>query len=43
MAKVSAKGTVISVDDSAGTARAISTYVKSYEIEQDAGKIDHRA
>jgi len=40
MAKVSAKGAVISVDDTGGTARAISTYVKSYEIEQDAGKIE---
>lgn len=40
MAKASAKGCVISLDDSAGTPRAISTYVKSYEIEQDAGKIE---
>ena len=40
MAKISAKGAVISVDDSAGTARAISTDVVSYEIEYGAGAIE---
>ena len=40
MAKVSAKGAVILVDDSGGTPRNISTDVVSYEIEYDAGKID---
>lgn len=38
--KVSAKGAVIVVDDSAGTARTISSDCVSYEIEQDAGKVD---
>lgn len=33
MAKVSAKGCVIAVDDSGGTARTISTDVESYEIQ----------
>ena len=33
MAKVSAKGAVIAVDDSGGVARTISSDVKSYEIE----------
>lgn len=33
MAKVSAKGAVINVDDNGGTPRAISPDVKSYEIE----------
>jgi hypothetical protein len=33
MAKVSAKGAVIAVDDSGGSARTISSDVKSYEIE----------
>lgn len=40
MAKISAKGAVISVDDSAGTPRNISSDCVSYEIEQDAGKIE---
>lgn len=38
--KVSAKGAVISVDDSAGTARNISADVVSYEIEYDINKQD---
>lgn len=33
MAKVSAKGAVIALDDSAGTPRTISTDVESYEIQ----------
>lgn len=33
MAKVSAKGAVIAVDDSGGSPRTISSDVKSYEIE----------
>ena len=40
MAKVSAKGAVIIVDDSVGTPRTISTDCVSFELEQDAGKID---
>lgn len=38
--KISAKGAVISVDDSAGTPRAISADVMSYEIEYDVNKQD---
>lgn len=38
--KISAKGAVIVVDDSGGTARTISSDCVSYEIEQDAGKIE---
>lgn len=38
--KVSAKGAVIIVDDSAGTPRTISGDCFSYEIQQDAGAID---
>lgn len=38
--KISAKGAVINVDDSAGTPRNISADCLSFEIEQDAGKID---
>jgi len=33
MAKVSAKGAVIALDDSGGTARTISTDVESYDIQ----------
>lgn len=40
MAKVSAKGSVISVDDSGGSLRDISSDCVSFEIEQDAGKIE---
>lgn len=40
MAKISAKGAVIIVDDSGGVARTISSDVVSFEIEQDAGKLD---
>jgi hypothetical protein len=40
MAKISAKGAVIYVDDSAGAPQAISGDVRSYELEQDAGKIE---
>jgi hypothetical protein len=40
MAKISAKGAVIYVDDSAGTPEAISGDVRSYELEQDAGKVE---
>lgn len=38
--KISAKGAVIAVDDSAGTARTISADIDSFEIEQDAGKLE---
>lgn len=38
--KISAKGAVISVDDSAGTPRAISGDVVSYEIEYSAEPLD---
>lgn len=38
--KVTGKNAVIVVDDSAGTARTISTAGNAYTIEQDAGKID---
>ena len=38
--KISAKGAVIYVDDSAGAPQAISGDVRSYELEQDAGKIE---
>ena len=40
MAKISAKGAIIYVDDSAGTPRDISTNCVSYEIQQDAGALD---
>ncbi len=38
--KVSAKGLAVSIDDSAGTPRVVSTDIVSYEIEQDSGKVD---
>jgi hypothetical protein len=38
--KISAKGAVITLDDSGGTPRNISTDVDSYEINQDAGAIE---
>lgn len=38
--KISAKGAVIQVDDSGGTLRNISSDCISYELEQDAGKIE---
>lgn len=38
--KISAKGAVIVVDDSGGTARTVSSDCVSFELEQDAGKID---
>jgi len=40
MAKVSAKGAVIALDDSAGTARTISTDVESYEIQYAVDPIE---
>jgi hypothetical protein len=40
MGKVSAKGMVITIDDSAGSPQTVSTDIDSYEIEQGAGKID---
>lgn len=38
--KISAKGAVIAVDDSGGSPQTISGDVYSFEIEQDAGKIE---
>lgn len=38
--KISAKNAVIVVDDSAGTPRTISGDCDSFELEQDAGKIE---
>jgi hypothetical protein len=38
--KISAKNAVIVVDDSAGSPQTISGDVTSFELEQDAGKID---
>lgn len=38
--KISAKGAVISVDDSAGAPQNISKDCDSFEVETDAGKID---
>lgn len=38
--KISAKDAVIIVDDSGGTARTISSDCISFELEQDAGKIE---
>jgi hypothetical protein len=38
--KISAKNAVIVVDDSGGTARTISVDVNSFELEQDAGKVE---
>ena len=38
--KISAKGAVIIVDDSAGTPRTISGDCDSFELQQDAGKIE---
>lgn len=40
MAKVSAKGAVIIVDDSGGTPRTISSDVKSFEIEYAADPLE---
>ncbi len=40
MAKVSAKGAVIALDDSAGTPRTISTDVESYEIQYAVDPIE---
>lgn len=40
MSKASAKGAIIYVDDSAGTARDISTNCVSYEIVEDQGALD---
>lgn len=38
--KVSAKGAVIALDDSAGTPRTISTSVESYEIEYAVDEVE---
>jgi hypothetical protein len=38
--KISAKGAVIVVDDSGGTARTISSDCNSFELEQDAGALE---
>ena len=40
MAKISAKGAVIALDDSGGTARTISTDVESYEIQYAADPLE---
>jgi hypothetical protein len=40
MAKVSAKGAVIILDDSAGTPRTISTDVESYEIQYAVDEVE---
>lgn len=40
MAKFSAKGAVITIDDSAGSPQDLSTDITSFEIEEDAGAID---
>jgi len=40
MAKISAKGAVITIDDSAGSPQDLSTDCVSFEIQQDAGVID---
>ena len=40
MAKVSAKGAVITLDDSAGTPRTISTDVESYEIQYAVDEVE---
>jgi hypothetical protein len=40
MAKVSAKNAVIALDDSAGTARTVSTDVESYEIQYAVDPIE---
>lgn len=40
MAKISAKGAVIALDDSAGTPRTISTDVESYEIQYAVDPIE---
>ena len=40
MAKISAKNAIITLDDSTGTPRIISSDVKSFELKQDAGKVE---
>lgn len=40
MAKMSAKGAIITVDDSAGTPRNISTDVKSFSFELNSAPVD---
>jgi hypothetical protein len=40
MAKMSGKSAVVSVDDSAGTARAISADVKGYEIQYEVDPLE---
>ena len=40
MAKISAKNAVITLDDSAGSPQDISAAVRSFEIKQDAGKVE---
>lgn len=40
MAKFSAKGAVITIDNAAGSAQDVSTDIISYEIEEDVQKLD---
>ena len=40
MAKFSAKGAVITIDNAAGSPQTVSTDVTSFEIQQDAGILD---
>lgn len=40
MAKFSAKGAVITIDDSGGSPQDVSTDVTSFEIEEDAGALE---
>lgn len=40
MAKFSAKGAVITIDDSSGSPQDVSTDCTSFEIEEDAGALD---
>jgi hypothetical protein len=40
MAKFSAKGAVITIDNSAGAAQDVSTDCTSFEIQEDAGALD---
>ena len=40
MAKFSAKDAVITIDNSAGVAQTVSTDIISYDIQEDAGKVN---
>ena len=40
MAKFSAKGAVITIDNAAGSPQDVSTDVTSFEIQEDAGNLD---